>query len=131
MSEDITIGNTRGNMLKIKKKKPLIYYWIKFIFSPEYWLFNSDYNKGWDDTILKILEDPKIERLDSHYITINGKTLWIANWPYAALVGKVETDTKATWRNSKVGKECRPSTMTLMKFDEMMKGEVDGRKYPK
>jgi hypothetical protein len=95
--------------------KPKLYYWLKVLFSPSYWIMNNDYDREWDNELLEMMENPEI--VDSFYIRLNGKLLWITNWPYASLTSK---NKKRSWRDSGSSETCRPSRATLMRFQEIM-----------
>jgi hypothetical protein len=59
-------------------------YWIKVLLTPSCWIRNYPYSKEYDDICLKQLENPVFTNVGEHYAQLNGKLVWINNYPYAA-----------------------------------------------
>jgi len=54
------------------------------LFHPRFWLMNDSYEKAFDTWLLHSLETSSFSDITSFRATINGRRLWIANYPYAA-----------------------------------------------
>ena len=53
------------------------------IFRPAYWLMQQKYSEAWDRFILQAIADGKITRTSTHTADVNGKCVWVSNFPYA------------------------------------------------
>jgi hypothetical protein len=52
------------------------------LISPKYWLMLKTYNKHCDEWCITALKSPKIEIISEHRAKLNGKEIWISNYPY-------------------------------------------------
>lgn len=68
-----------SNMLNKKEK-----YKLKALINPKHWLRNYKTHKAWDEWLWGSLQNHEIKVLDKYYAEINGKKVWICNYPYAS-----------------------------------------------
>lgn len=54
-----------------------------FVARPRFWLRNEPYSAAWDAALNAMLDDPKIETRGSHTLLLNGKDIWVRNYPYS------------------------------------------------
>lgn len=55
---------------------------IKIIFIPSCWIRIGHTCKDWDFWLRNALKDPQFEYLSKYTVKLNGKEIWIANYPY-------------------------------------------------
>lgn len=55
---------------------------LRILFTPSCWIRNHPTSLEWDEWLSKALEDPEISELGNHDCLINGKGVWISNYPY-------------------------------------------------
>lgn len=69
----------------IIKNEVILKYLIRFsfIFRPTYWVRNYRCSEEWDKELNSMLDKPVFEYTGSHTIKLNGKMVWISNYPYA------------------------------------------------
>ena len=84
-------------------------FFLRVLFNPSYWILNSPPpNEEWDGELNKMLDNPEFGRIDSHTCNLNGKTIWIENFPYAY---------GSPWANHRYhGKDILPKRRTILKL---------------
>ena len=92
-----------------------LYYFIKVLLTPTCWLRNSPTSRHWDASVLENLKSPEWSDLQKHTVKLNGKTIWISNYPYASC-----TDHRAI-------REFMPSRITVFKFFDAIEENYQGR----
>ena len=72
---------------------------------PSFWIMLEPYSPGLDRFVNHSLDQGQVpERVDYYHATLNGKTFWVANWPYGY----------ATTQGF------RPSRATIIRFREAL-----------
>lgn len=66
-------------MLKLKK----MLHRLSFVLRPKFWHRIRPYSAEWDAALNRMLDKPVFEGKSGHVIRLNGKTIWVSNWPYA------------------------------------------------
>jgi len=56
--------------------------WVRVITNPNYWIQTDSYNRVWDKMLRAELKNPIFESKDEYTIKLNGRMIWIANYPY-------------------------------------------------
>ena len=56
---------------------------VTSIINPTYWFSNAKVNYEYDKKLRKALENPVFTDIGPYTCKINGKTIWISNYPYA------------------------------------------------
>lgn len=96
------------------------------LFNPKFWLMLSDYDKDIDEWLLNAMKHYEIEDTREYSasnrifeILIDGKILWISNYPYKCYTYRVLQDklygvgiTEDNYLN------IRPSRLTIYKFNK-------------
>jgi len=90
-------------------------YLLKVFVTPMCWIRTSGTNRIWDRAIRHELKNPKFTNYDRYTVELNGKQIWVANYPYASF-----TD----YATSSKG---MPSRRTVFMFnDALTKASIDG-----
>jgi len=56
---------------------------LRIIFTPTCWLQNDPYSSEYDKSLRSALRNPKFSSEGNYTIVLNGKEIWISNYPYA------------------------------------------------
>lgn len=116
---------------------------VKFIFMPNYWLMNNDYDREWDKKLNSLMEEFDFETYskeinlggtnlklrESLYEAKLGETvIWIENHPYASFIER-ESDNLFGFSNFK--KQGRPSKLTIYRAHKKWKKDIKMSKMTK
>lgn len=61
-----------------------IKYQLKALINPAHWLRNYRTHKGWDEWLWDSLNNCEISDIGTYRANVNGKSVWISNYPYAS-----------------------------------------------
>lgn len=50
--------------------------------NPRFWINVGDFDKEWDRMVREELKDPHFEYASKHTVKLNGRKIWISNYPY-------------------------------------------------
>lgn len=58
--------------------------WLKILLNPSYWLMNNPYDREWDRTFNKLMEEYNFTDITNHTAKLGDTIVWVANHPYAS-----------------------------------------------
>lgn len=97
------------------------------LLNPSYWLMLEKYDKNVDEWLLNAMKHYQIilkyadSRKHVYEIIIDGKILWVANYPYSAFTYRyLETDMFGACLTNDCANSGRPSRATIYKFNKIL-----------
>ena len=84
---------------------------LQFIFRPNFWFMNNEYNKVLDELFNVLLDKYDFKDVNYHTARLGEYTIWIANYPYGSMV----IDDILLYRY-------RPSRLTILRAKNKLKG---------
>lgn len=92
-------------------------YGLQAIVTPSCWLRNHKTDSDWDRQVNAELNHPIFMNRDEYTVDLNGKTIWVANHPYAS-VRDYSTGVSSTHGRT----EKMPSRRTVFRFFDLLPG---------
>lgn len=57
-------------------------YSLRVIITPSCWIRNHSIDQSFNEGMITALNDPEFNRIDEHFVELNGIKLWVCNYPY-------------------------------------------------
>ncbi len=86
-----------------------------FIFNPIWHIMLGKYDEKWDKEFNKLLSNYRFTEIGNHTANLNGKIIWIANYPYGCFESNINND------NFGGQSRLRPSRFTIIKAMRQLK----------
>jgi len=59
---------------------------LRYIFKPNFWIMNHQYDKWTDKVMIDLLRDYDFEDIKTYTACLGGFEIWTSNYPYASMV---------------------------------------------
>jgi hypothetical protein len=57
--------------------------WLRILVTPGCWTRNKETDEFWDSALKAELQNPVFTELETHTIKLNGREIWVSNYPYS------------------------------------------------